>query len=165
MRRTAALVVAAALLALPEAGAKPSDPAVMRASGGQQRGALLHFTETSRTSGGKCAVRHGDGQGEGLAAVAHDGSALVWRLRDARRPTRVTVYRRRYVAPGVRVSIEPTEELDTRLRAVRSGRRVVAWEVVSEPVGDGEQHLDVTATWRGACGDDSAAYLFLVNAS
>ncbi len=154
MRRALGLALAALLAAgaPPPAQARPADPIVMTAAGGQQAGTTRYFTE-HRLHGRTCSSMHADGIGPQPEAVAHDGSPLYWRLSDKRRPIRVTVRVYRLAVDRTPVAT-PAEYLRATLTPVTSRGRVVGWDVTTPEVGYGDLDVAVTVRWRGACGGE-----------
>ena len=162
MRRVLTAALLAAATAVPPAGAAPHQPMKMTASGGTQDGNLRHYT-SSRAKGSECAVTHADGTGAVPDPVVHDGSGLVWRIPDANRPLKVVATKAYYFpVVGYIGSDMLGSDLEVTLRAVRSGKRVVAWEAVSEPVGSGDLAVTFYVSWRAPCAVNEAKRLYRV---
>lgn len=162
MRRALIAGLVAAATAVPPAGAAPDEPMRMTASGGAQDGNLSYYT-TSRRHGDLCSVGHADGTGAAPDPVTHDGSALVWRIPDARKPLKVVASKGHYVPVlGTVTSNALGSELAVTARPVRRGGRVVAWEAVSEPVGSGDLTIRLYVSWKGSCAVDEAARVYRV---
>lgn len=161
MRRVLIATVLAAATAGPAgppAGAAPHDPMRMTASGGTQDGNLAYHT-ASRREGNLCVVGHADGPGALPDPVSHDGSALVWRIPDARKPIEV-VASKGYHAPAFGIMVHTS--LDVTARPVRRGGKVVAWEAVSEPVGTGDLAVRLYVSWKAPCAVDEALRVYRV---
>ena len=155
----AALAVLASIAAVsPAAGADAYTAPTLTAAGGTQRGAPVYAT-VHKAGGGRCSAHHIDYTGEFPAPAAHSGTALSWRVADARRPVKVSVTLARLGTD--RATLGPGEAVAVTLAPVRSGSRTVAWSVRSGEVGYGDLHLDVTITWpKGPCGADGGRYRY-----
>jgi hypothetical protein len=158
MRRLALAAVVLAVLVEPARADVFSAP-TLTAAGGTQRGAMVHATKNSAVAKNRCVSRHADYAATFPEAVRHDGSAVTWRIADARRPGSVvtTLWRLGTDKAGLGAA----EDVAVTLSPVRSGTRTVAWAVTTDPLGVGDLHLDMTVTWpKGRCGSDQGRYRY-----
>jgi hypothetical protein len=158
----AVLAATAALASAPAASARPTDPIVMTATGGTQQGIVVSSTETARSGAHTCSVSMTTARTTRPSPVAHDGSALTWRVPGRARPASVDLSLTRYPLPDVQVGGEESTVRVTIKPETARGRGVVAWILTSPAVGRGDIDLRLALTWKGACGNDAVTRAYRV---